>query len=88
MVIKFSNAFAASADDPIAPSKTKFLADSTRLKKPRANGGHQRPKEPPALSNDLTRVRVGHWLSLLGGLSAPAFLADTLPARGSTETNE
>jgi len=58
---------AAASPAPAAPTLTKPK---------RVGGGHQKPATTlPILDADETRVRVKHWLALLGGLSASAFYA-------------
>lgn len=64
----------STSTTPTTSLPTTSTAPTTKLK--RAGGGHQKPATTlPLLDNDLTRVRIRHWLALLGGLSASAFYA-------------
>lgn len=59
-----------------APSLTTSTTPAPTTKPKRLGGGHQRPAAYlPPLDVDESRIRVSHWLALLGGLSASAFYA-------------
>ncbi|NPT54909.1 hypothetical protein [Paraburkholderia elongata] len=65
MTVTFSKSTATSA--------SVAVATTSKLKK-RVNG-HQKPKTPPSLDIPDARIRVAHFLMLLGELSASAFYA-------------
>ena len=75
-----SNTLAARGSIPASTSSSTSTQTSTSnpaKPKPKRTNGHQKPKPIPTglLDNDLARIRVSHWLTLLGDLSASAFYA-------------